>query len=592
MAIAARGPAPAGGQRPADAPREVTTLPVSAREALGVRTVSAAAQGDAEIRPRSDDELHDWIVENLGKHIPRAAVCDDHAAPFDFMADVFLGRVTDALILGNRAGGKTEDLAILHVANARWKPGHETSHFGAIKIQAKRCYTYYRRAIMRPTLSRFVPNPRVESSVWTNGSTIEILPGTEIQTQGGHPDLTAFDELEQAKRQPYENAKAMSEEYVDPETGERQVGQFLAASTRVSGLGLMQAALDEAAEKGTPVYSWCILETMQPCDGRDGRPGCVGRDCPIAYWCIGGEADDRGDVEETLHSCDDDETLGLHGRVVHADGWRSYGQALAVFRRAGADTWVAQHLSRRPETKALIYSQFSKSNVTPIAEYVPGAGPLMLAYDWGFTDKTWIGIVQERDGDRPDGTRGLAWYVVAELTGSQTSERDWVRAVIRAVIALPDYDGPSFEDWAAVWDGRKPWPTKWPSVWPDFAAGDPSAVQLRRELSDHGIGTRGPRRVKHEVTSGQSVLRAIILSGGGRRLFVAPACTELIRGLGSLRAKEIEDGSFSEKPDPDAANHRWSHAPDGMRYLSWSERRRFGIEGDTSGAPEGPDEDA
>src|ERR1051326_8703454 len=44
--------------------------------------------------PQTDDELHDWIRENLGYVIPRQSVCPDHQAPFDFLADVYFERVT------------------------------------------------------------------------------------------------------------------------------------------------------------------------------------------------------------------------------------------------------------------------------------------------------------------------------------------------------------------------------------------------------------------------------------------------------------------------------------------------------------------
>lgn len=553
----------------------MTTQIISAADYLEADPDAAAepiAEDAEDQRPSNDRELLQWVETALGRHVPRVATCEGHNAPADFICDAFFGRVTDALVLANRSGGKTEDFAILHTANGRWKPGHETSHFGAIKIQARRCYTYFRRFTRRPKVAPHIESGKVETTDWSNGSTIEILPATEAQTQGGHPDLTSFDELEQGKFQPYENAKAMPEEYIDPETGRRTVGQFIAGSTRVSGLGLMQAAIDEAEEKGTPVYSWCIFETMQPCDGKDGRPGCIGRACPLARWCIGG-----GD--EVEHHCDLDDEIGLHGRVVHADGWRSYQQAIAVFSRAGVDTWEAQHLSRKPESSALIYAVFDAVNVTEDAVYVPGMGRLLVAYDWGYTDNTWIGLLQERDGVRPDGTVGLAWYLFKEFTGNQTPESDWVTEVTRYLCALPNYDGPSFEQWERIWRGLDDWPAPWPEVWPEVIAGDPSAVQLRSEFRNRGFTVRHPARVKHEVTTGQSVLRAIMLSGGGRRLFVSRAgAPKFIEAAGRYRAKRNDDGTYSDKPDPEAANHRFSHPLDGLRYLGFAERARFGIE--------------
>lgn len=527
------------------------------------------------VAPRTPAELHRWIARYVGLSIPQEHVCEAHQAPFDFVAAAYFENISDALVLANRAGGKTHDVACLHLVNAATKPNHYTSHIGAIKRQAERCWSYYRRALTRPDLHELAPAPRVGSTIWRNGSEAEILPGTEAQTQGGHPHLTAFDELEQGRYQSWENAKAMPEEYTRAD-GTRALGQFIATSTRISGLGLMQRALDEAEQAGTPVYSWCVLETMEPCDGRAGRPPCIGEACPIATWCIGSDdaAGQREDFAAAVHHCEDDATLGLHGRVVHADGWRSYAQIMRVFGRSGIDTWLAQHLCLRPEAKALIYSPFSPANITEAAAYIPGAGPIYLAGDWGFTDPAHFVLFQLRESK--SGLLGL--YGFAEFVGSQTSELDWARAIVRYLVAMESYDGPTFEEWERIWAGDAEWPSPFPEVWVLEAAIDPSAVQLRRVLRTLGIGAPSKRRTGHRVAEGQDVLRAAILAGGGRRLFLDPrTCPVTIQHLSAYRARELDDGSFGELPDPDPANHRFSHGTDALRYLAWMLRRRLGL---------------
>jgi hypothetical protein len=486
-----------------------------------------------------------WITDITGHRIPSRAVCEAHRAPFAFVADLFFHETDDALVMANRGGGKTEDVAALHLANGKFKPGFDTSHIGAINIQAKRCYRYYRKGLRHPTLRREAPDPHIGETNWKNGSAIEILPGTEAQTQGGHPGLVAFDEVESGKLQPYENAKSMPVEWTD-EAGGRHTGQFLATSTRVTSLGMMQHALEEAEENDTPIYTWCIFETMEPCDGQDGRPACAGAECPLWQWC--------------------------EGRAQHADGWRSLADIIATYRRVSLDTWEAQHLCLKPEAKALIYANFTADNVSELAEYQEGAGPVLVAYDWGFTDPYHIGLMQYRDG---------VYYQFDELLGTETSEREVVREMVRRIIALPGYDGPSLEEWEEVWVSKKPWPKPWPKVWPDLAAGDPSAVQLRAELKAHGISARKPATVKHEVEAGQDVLRAAISTAGGlRRYIVHPRNTVTLRGLRNYRAKELDDGSFDPRPDPDPANHRFSHPCDAARYLMWCQRRALGLGGD------------
>jgi hypothetical protein len=515
---------------------------VSRETAFAVRAISRAvdvyptqdkAEGD---RPKTPDELHGWVREITGHDIPRVAVCPDHQAPFDFIADLYFHVVSEALVMANRGGGKTQDVAALHLANAAFKPSHETSHIGAIELQGKRCYGYYKKGLRHPTLAKQAPNPHIRDTEWLNGSRIEILPGTEAQTQGGHPMLVAYDELESGKWQPYENSKLMPNEWQDGDVG--RVGQFVATSTRVTSLGLMQRALDEAEENDTPVYEWCIYETMRPC-----TEDCEANGCQLYEW--------------------------TEGRSRNAVGWRSHADILATYNRVGEDTWEAQMLCRKPEAKALIYANFTKANITDGAVFIPGAGPMLVDYDWGFTDPTYIGLLQYRDG---------AWYQFDELTGSGRSEREWVREIVKRILALPDYDGPGLAGWEKIWAGREPWPSPWPDVWPSAAAGDPSAVQMRAELKEHGFGTRSPENVKHKVESGQDVLRAAICAAGGlRRLFIHPKCTEGIRGLSNYRARVLADGSYDPRPDPDPANHAFSHGPDAHRYLMWTQRKLLGL---------------
>ncbi len=49
-----------------------------------------------------------------------------------------------------------------------------------------------------------------------------------------------------------------------------------------------------------------------------------------------------------------------------------------------------------------------------------------------------------------------------------------------------------------------------PNVWVELCAGDPSAVQMRIEFNEVGIGARKARTVRHNVEQGQDVVRAAI----------------------------------------------------------------------------------
>ena len=495
--------------------------------------------------PRVPEALHQWLTDVTGHRIPTQSACPDHDAPFDFIADFFFEHETDGIVLANRGGGKTEDVACLHLANGRWKPGFATYHFGAIETQATRCYAYYRKGLRTPGLRDYAPDPHIRETVWSNGSTIEIRPATEAQTQGPHGPLATFDEVEQGKYQPWENSKAVPVAWTD-NAGKRHPAQFLATSTRQSGMGLMQRALDEADAQGWRTYSWCIIETIDGSTCRDeSGPLCEG--CPLF-------------------------DNGCEGRALKADGWQSREEVIGYFNRVGPETWWAQYLCRKPNAKALIYSNFTAANVTEEAEYVQDGGPIYLGYDWGFTDPTMCGLLQYRDG---------RFYQFEEIGGSGRSEREWVRSVVARVIALPGYEGPTLAEWDDVWIGKTEWPKPWPNVWIDIAAGDPSAVQFRHELKEHGIGARSAAAVRHEVEAGQDVLRAAICTAGdNRRLLVHPRCTATIKAMQNYRARELADGSFDPRPDPDPANHAYSHPLDMLRYLFWPIRKALGLSQD------------
>src|SRR5438876_3082959 len=100
-------------------------------------------QGKNADKPLTEDELHEWIFRNTGLWIPRIAVCPDHDAPFDFVADLFFDRVQSAIVVANRGGGKTQDAALWQFLNMRFIPEVACISVGAQEIQAKRAYSYF-----------------------------------------------------------------------------------------------------------------------------------------------------------------------------------------------------------------------------------------------------------------------------------------------------------------------------------------------------------------------------------------------------------------------------------------------------------------
>ena len=69
--------------------------------------------------PTTDDELWNYIQKEYGYEIPRVAVCEDHTAPFDYVADYYFERENALLVLGGRESAKciSGDSLIYDVVN-------------------------------------------------------------------------------------------------------------------------------------------------------------------------------------------------------------------------------------------------------------------------------------------------------------------------------------------------------------------------------------------------------------------------------------------------------------------------------------------
>lgn len=126
--------------------------------------------------PRNDDELWEWIRVNIGIEIPRVAVCDDHQAPFEFLADLYFERKTSAVLIANRSGSKTYSVAILHLVNSLYKAGIESATIGAIEMQAKRAYMHLNNLLDKYGRDA-VSHSTITETRFKNGARLEVLPG-------------------------------------------------------------------------------------------------------------------------------------------------------------------------------------------------------------------------------------------------------------------------------------------------------------------------------------------------------------------------------------------------------------------------------
>lgn len=313
-------------------------------ESLLSQVTRALEQALTSDSPETDDELHAYIKDTFGFHIPRKAICEGHCAPFDFVADLYFERVDSALALANRSGGKTLDVATLNVLDAAFK-GASVANVAGSKQQAKRCYDYskkfwYRDRQLEVKLEK---PPLMSETRLLNGATYEILAGSATSVRSPHVPKLRMDEIEEMKEEVFTGALSI------PISQEGVSSQVSMTSTRHKAHGKMQLMLDEADERGFTVYKWCVFETMAPC-----REDC--KTCPIQPDC--------------------------GGRARESDGYRSYADTLQQFRLHDRDTWVSEWLCKKPAKHLRVYYDFD-ADIHVVSE-APEELELWGCIDWGY----------------------------------------------------------------------------------------------------------------------------------------------------------------------------------------------------------------
>ena len=262
--------------------KQATCAPI----VLRVQTLSRKLRYEG---PSNDDELHAWIVTNIGVDIPREPVCQDHVAPFKFLADLFFERVPSALALANRGGSKTFIVALLHFLNSTYKAGCGSLSFGATEAQGNRCYSniedwcFEREKSTGRRTDTVLPfirdKPKKSQTVWKTGSVVEVVAGSENAVSGPHPAKAHADEIDQMEIGVWNQSRGMAVTNRASGPLPRWMAKYngmippqdIATSTRNSTKGLMQDLLEEIEED---------IEGWQHCSVRLSMRGAYGRRLP------------------------------------------------------------------------------------------------------------------------------------------------------------------------------------------------------------------------------------------------------------------------------------------------------------------------
>jgi hypothetical protein len=196
--------------------------------------LSAATQLEKELAktgPRNDEELWLWVKAELGLELTRTAVCEGHTSPFQFLADVYFERTNAALAMANRGGSKTFIVAVLHWANARFKPGIESCTFGAVDSQSDKAYSYVRNWVYDGEGNKRseVIHSKMKETLFKSRSKIIVLGSTPEQVNGPHPNLAHADEIELMRDSTWKESRNMRSTLETPvatPSGWKTVGQL------------------------------------------------------------------------------------------------------------------------------------------------------------------------------------------------------------------------------------------------------------------------------------------------------------------------------------------------------------------------------
>jgi hypothetical protein len=344
-------------------------------------------------KPKNDDELHEWIVANLGLDISRVAVCEGHVAPFTFLADLFFERTMAAILIANRTGGKTFMSALLHFLNSIFKPNCESASLGAIEPQSKRAYKGLKSiaksnaAIQYGELdSDITKHPAVAKSnndetIFTNGSQVQIIIGTIAGVNGPHPQKLHTDEAEIMDPEVFDESRNMSASKDDIRA------QDWITSTRKYAYGPMEKLLEENREaekhgKIPPydVYMYCVYEAARNVPNCGNGCGC--EDIVKGSW-------DDGTARTFADCC--------KGRLSRAHGHLPLEDLHKTFRAVSREKWEAQQECLRPEATGLVYKKWERGkNCCKWFEPNTDNGPFFFGADFGDTHPsafTWYQLL-------------------------------------------------------------------------------------------------------------------------------------------------------------------------------------------------------
>ena len=445
--------------------------------------------------PKTKRDLKNYVKVFLGVNVPDRKICHEHSSPMDYLWHTFRDTKTvawasspcmhgqdghatnaDAIVWANRAGGKTEIAAIATLLDCIFKPKCQVRILAGSGEQASRMYDYLVEFLYRGFQDVLTKPPFKTKCHFKNGSSTEVLTQSARSVRGQHIQKLRCDEVELFDDEVYNAAKFTTQSKNGITAGMELI------STMHQPYGIMQKIVSSGMQHGTPIFKWCIWETIEKCIDRN----CS--QCPLWQDC--------------------------RGKAKNAAGYLSIDDCITQMRRASRAGWEAEMLCKRPSRENVVFDEFDSAiHVQPVT-FNPDL-PLYRTLDFGFVNPfvcLWIQV--DEDGKI---------FVIDEYVRSRATINIHAEEMKRRTPISEDKMAATFCDPAGK------------------SVNDVTGTSTVRELRSHGIEVRFR---KSGILEGIELIRRAIRSGDGQSsLVISPKCRCLIEAMESYHYPQAGSNS-------------------------------------------------
>ena len=230
------------------------------------------------VSPTNREELRIWLNLLFGLKYAYKAACPHHQSPLDAIAAAYFGE--HPVVVWHAArnfGGKSRALTAL--ACLEFMDGADVNLMGGNTKQAdddlKIIADYYKYPMIlsngtkvRHPICQLTNGPPIAGEIrGINRNLLKVITSSTRGARGPHPQRVRLDEVDEMRWNVFNSSRGQPEIRTNRVTGRMFKDNILICSTLQYANGTMSRALEEADEKGWPVFSWCYKDTMEAVGG-------------------------------------------------------------------------------------------------------------------------------------------------------------------------------------------------------------------------------------------------------------------------------------------------------------------------------------